>query len=392
MQGPQAAREMRARAAVVAAAAVVLVFTSQWLTVTYNRQGQWTALFCTGTVRPLPALIENERVYRFPGPGFDGQYYHLAAHDPWLTRGLAAYIDDARLRYRRILLPATAHVFALGDDGKVDAAYIAVVLAWIGLGAYWCSRLSVTRGRHPAYGLAFLAIPAVIVSADRMTTDVALLALCVAFVLYAGNARALFAVCLLAPLVRETGILLPAAVSLHALLARDVRRAAVFAAATIPFLAWVSYVSGHTDPAHYPLRYLPLSGIVTALADPRPYLDKHPVIARLDQGADALALVGMLVALGLASSWFRRGVSTAGVAGLLFAAIGLFVQRPDHWHHVFDFGRVYSPLLFFLVVDAKTRGSVSLSPTALMYPRIALQLGSQVVGVVVGAARALGSS
>jgi hypothetical protein len=72
--------------------------------------------------------------------------------------------------------------------------------------------------------------------------------------------------------------------------------------------------------------------------------------------------------------------------------MGLFVPRPDHWHYVFDFGRVYSPLLFFLAVDASIRRSVSLSPTALMYPRIALQLGSQAAGVAVGAARALGNS
>lgn len=43
-----------------------------------------------------------------------------------------------------------------------------------------------------------------------MTADVALLALCAAFALHQANARALFAVCVVAPLVRETGILLPA--------------------------------------------------------------------------------------------------------------------------------------------------------------------------------------
>jgi hypothetical protein len=248
------------------------------------------------------------------------------------------------------------------------------------------------RGRHVAYGLAFLAIPAVIASADRMTMDVALLALCAAFARYQASTRALFAVCLLAPLVRETGLLLPAAVSLHALLARNGRKAAAFAAAAIPFLAWAAYVWHHTEAAAYPISHVPLSGIVTALVRPRPYLDKGPLIAQLDQFADAMALVGMLLALGLSAFWVRRDVSVVGTAGLLFAAMGVLLQRADHWYHVFDFGRVYSPLLMFLVVDEKTRGAASLAPTALMYPRTALQLGSQVTGVMIGVARSLGSS
>ena len=114
----------------------------------------------------------------------------------------------------------------------------------------------------------------------------------------------------------------------------------MFAAATIPFLAWVSSLSGHTDPAHYPLRYLPLSGIVTALADARPYVDKHPVIARLDQWADALA--------SWACSW--PWVSPRRRFAVAYPRPGLPACSSRRWDwscngptirsHVFDFGRV----------------------------------------------------
>ena len=373
---------------IITVAAMAAVATAQWLTVRYNRDRNWSALYCTGTARPLPPRIEAEGVYRFEGPGFDGQFYHLMAHDPLLWRGHAAYMDDARLRYRRILIPAAAYLLALGRDDLVDAAYWALILASVGLGVYWCSRWAAERGAHPAWGLGFLGLPAVIASADRLTADVSLLALCAAFALYQPRTRALLAVCAAAPLVRETGLILPAAVCLRALLDGNRRRAAAFAVTALPFVAWAAFVAHHTAAASYPVLPVPLGGIVAALLHPRPYGDKAPAIAWLDQVADAVALMGILLAFVQALRWRGRTTGAVGYAGLLFAALGVVLQRPDHWHHVFDFGRVYSPLLLFLGLDAPAgRAARAILPTALTYPRIGLQLGSQVVGVVRGLLR-----
>jgi hypothetical protein len=44
------------------------------------------------------------------------------------------------------------------------------------LGCYWIGRFAVLHRRHPLWGLLFLAVPAVLVSIDRMTVDVALAA------------------------------------------------------------------------------------------------------------------------------------------------------------------------------------------------------------------------
>ena len=44
----------------------------------------------------------------FPSPGYDGQVYHLIAHDPWMRRGSAEAIVYPTFRYQRILVPALA--------------------------------------------------------------------------------------------------------------------------------------------------------------------------------------------------------------------------------------------------------------------------------------------
>ena len=122
----------------------------------------------------------------------------------------------------------------------MDAAYIGVVLFWILLGVYWLGRYAVLEGHHPAWGLAFLLLPATLTSIDRMTADVALAALCVAFVLYSKerSSAGLYLVLLLAPLVRETGALLLAEQCAHDAAAIRWRRAAVFATAILPAAAW----------------------------------------------------------------------------------------------------------------------------------------------------------
>src|SRR5574340_617734 len=86
--------------------AVCLVAGWQAATVHSNYRGNWTALFCTGSRFPLPPELAEEHVYVFPdSTGFDGQFYHLIAHDPALRRGFDRYIDAPEYRSRRTLVP-----------------------------------------------------------------------------------------------------------------------------------------------------------------------------------------------------------------------------------------------------------------------------------------------
>src|SRR6266545_2530619 len=73
----------------VAGAALALALAWLWATVELNYGGDWTALYYTGDRIVLPpALAAEENVYRFAGSaGYDGQFYHLIAHDPLLRHG-----------------------------------------------------------------------------------------------------------------------------------------------------------------------------------------------------------------------------------------------------------------------------------------------------------------
>jgi hypothetical protein len=373
-----------------ASTAVVVALAWQSLTIHFNREGQWTALYCTGAALPVPPSLAAENVYRFPGTGYDGQFYHYLAHDPGLGPEVLQHLDDPRVRSRRILVPALAHALALGRSQWVDPAYLVVVLLFVFAGAYWSARLAVLEGWSAAFGVAFLLIPATLISLDRMTADVALAALSVALWLYSRSVSwwRLFIVLALAPLVRETGLILVAAASLAAFLDRRPARGIGLGSAALPSLAWYAFVHSRTPGLPYPVSFVPLSGIITSLIHPALYADKLPMVARLDRATDALALLGVVTAFVLAWRPLReRRLGPGELAGMLFAALGLVVQRVDHWGHVFDFGRVYSPLLVFLLADSlRTRRLVNLAPVLLMYPRILLQLGSQIVGVVLGLA------
>src|SRR5262249_54527797 len=159
------------------------------------------------------------------------------AHDPLFRLGLAQFVDAPRLRYRRVLVPGLAHLLALGRLELVDRAYRGVIVLCFFAGAFWLGRLAQASGRSSAWGAAFFFVPAAIVSTDRMTVDVSLAALCVAFALYSreeGNSAKLYAILVLAALARETGLLLSLAWCLWLAQRRHWQRAALHLTATFP--------------------------------------------------------------------------------------------------------------------------------------------------------------
>ena len=100
--------------------------------------------------------------------------------------------------------------------------------------------------------------------------------------------------------------------------------------------------------------------------------------------ADYLALAGVLLAFGFAFLWFARGPHCPlRIAAMLFATLALVVQRTDHWQNVYDFGRVYTPVLLCLAaLGAQYRRPWLLTPVAMMLPRLAIQLAPQALGII----------
>ena len=369
-----------------ALAAMLAMLLWQWATVTANYGGNWSALFCTGERRGVPACLASERIYQFQGSeGFDGQLYHYIAHDPLMRNPeITRYVDAPRYRYRRILVPAMAWLLAFGQSRSIDSAYRAVCLLWVGLGVFWTSRLCISLGAHAAYGLAFLFLPAVLVSVDRLVTDGALAALTAGFVLYSARPSWKLALVLTAAtLTRDTGFLLLAGYGGFLLLERKWGLAARYALCGVPALAWYLYLMAHTAPAP-PVLSAALSSLAATIANPPAYPPGTPLTLAL-HAADLLVVAGLLFGFVLtAIPAFRGRMRPERLAGMLFVVLGAFYFP----QHVYDSGRVYTPLLLFLAVQAlRERSILRLTPWLAVVPRVGMQMAPQILGVLRSAAR-----
>ena len=369
----------RKRAVTAGLVAAALALGWQFLVVRYTFGGNWTAWFCTGGNVEQPKALDFEHLYRFPqSDGYDGQFYHYIAHDPWFQRGFDRYIDAPRLRYRRILNPGLAFVLSAGQDRWVDAALVALNLLFIFAGAYWLSRYAQIHGYHAAWGTVFLLAPAVLVSLDRLTADLALTALCVAFALYVSEKRSgeLYVVLLLAPLARETGLLLTAACCIVLLFERHSKPAFVFATSAIPALAWYAFVQSHTVPYDSSRWFtpIPFGGLIDRMIHPVTYAFV-PVVKWLAEIFDECSLAGVALAFVFSFRPSSRFPRPLALAALLTTLSGIALGKP-FWGDAFAFGRVFSPLVVLVALQSfATRSWWPALPLALIDPRIGLQLG-----------------
>lgn len=382
--------------------AALAVLSWQAATVHFNYGGNWTALFMSGEFHPVPPQLAGPTYVFKASNGYDGQFYRYVAHDPWLRADWARYYDAIRMRHDRILVPVAAWLLAAGNDQCVDRIYVGLILGWILLGTYWLARYASGEGRHPAWGLAFLLLPATLTSIDRMTVDVALAALCVAFVRYAKNqsSQRLYLVLVLAPLVRETGALLIAAQCLYDLAGKRWRRAAGFATAILPATVWYVYVWNRAillaaaqperrlDHASLVPRWLfrhsPI-GILTKLFEPAHY-PFGPWLNHVLQATDALALCGFLALTAVAVWSLRRhpwDVEQWAVLG--FVALALAASAPAFWGHVYTYARPFSPLVFLAAVRPLRNGTPwVLAPVSLLTLRVMAQMAPQAEGIMRG--------
>jgi hypothetical protein len=371
---------------ILAASAVALLWLCQFATVRYNYGGNWTGLFCIAPDMPVPDFLRAERLYIFQGSkGYDGQIFHLIAHDPWMTRGSAAAIPGAEFRYQRIFVPALSWTLALGRDQYVHRAYFAVILGFAFAGVYWLARLAQLRGSHPAWGLAFIAVPATITSLDRMTADIALAAFCVGFVLYAESTWRVVAILACAALTRETAVPIVAGYCLFLLTRRQIAKSIAAACALLPAGAWFLYVthgSARSEATGY-LGRIPLYGFLERVIHPATY----PMFGwrlAIAVSFDLIALAGvalMLIAIARMAIGARWDSVAAPIYILAIAVV--FIQNRDVWEDAYNFGRVLSPLLLLTFLE-QWNGLAALALIAMIDLRISLNLTSQLEGIARG--------
>jgi hypothetical protein len=380
----------------IAACACVLIW--QLLTIHYNRDGNWTALFQTGQALDQPPKL-RPGTYLFAGMGYDGQMYRYVAHDPFLRSGLERYIDSPTLRYRRILIPALAFFLAGGHQPWIDAAFIAVTALFVLLGTYWLSRWAVLHGFHPAWALAFPLVPATIISMDRMTVDGALAALTVgfAYIVTTKQTAKLYVLLVLACLVRETGALLVAGCVLVEMQRKEFIRSAMWATAALPALAWYAFLflnlhavritSGF--PTYFHIRWS--LGIIGQMFRPQRYNNLSAVLETLARSLDSVALIGIVCALiaGIVLVG-TRPLDLISMTCFVHTVLGIAMASRLVWFDCYGYGRVMSPMLILIALQAlASKRPVKawwwmLLPVPLVDLRLGLQLGPQALGIVRG--------
>jgi hypothetical protein len=369
----------------IAFAAALMMLAWQAATVHFNYSGDWSALFCIGDRWPLPPLLAGEAYIHANSAGYDGVFYHLVAHDPWFTRGFSRFADNASLRWRRILTPALAYLFAAGADAHTHSAYIMVNLFFVFLGALWLAHFSVIQGLSPAYGLAFLGVPSVLVSMDRLTIDTALAAFTVGFILYASANRPIVTMLILtlSPLARETGLALTAGHAWLNLRDRKWKLCFLTVMSALPFTLWSILVFAHTPLDGTAWLSFPFVGIVRRTIHPLQYPITGPWVA-LAAILDYLALVGIWIALILTvRQVIRRSFDLTAFCILSFSLGALCLGKADIWAGAYEFGRTMSPLLVLLgLLALRDRKLHFLLPLACTLPRILLQLEPQVRGIL----------
>ncbi len=377
------------RAAILGMAAVLFLWLWQFLTVRYNYGGNWTALFRIAPHMPVPDFLKSERLYIFQGiQGYDGQVYHLIAHDPWMRKGSAEAFAGSGFRYQRILVPALAWMIALGRDMWIHAAYFMVVLGFAFLGVYWLALLASRSGLNTAWGLAFVLAPATITSIDRMTADIALAALTVGFALYAGTGSRWKTVAVLtcAALTRETALPLIAGYALYLFTRRRFVDGVWVSATAIPAAAWFLYLSRRDpSPVLSYLSWIPLAGFADRVFHPVNY--SLPALKNVFAVAfDYLALAGVAMTLIFVVRLViqRRWDAQASAVYALAAAAAL-LQNRGVWEDANAFGRVLTPFLLLTAIQGiGWRPWLVFVPMLLVDARLSLDLWSQVAGVVRG--------
>ena len=369
--------------------AVLLSLSWQYLTVYLNFDGNWTALYHTGMRRPVPPSLAHEDVYRFPRTyGYDAQFYHYIAHSPLSPERFARYLDGPALRWRRILVPALAHGIALRQEAWVDPAFLAVTLGLLFLGCYWISVYAVRAGRHPAWGLGYLLAPATMIAVERLTIDMALVTLCVGYVLYA-EARSPWkslSILIAAPLVRETGLLLCASHTLLSAWRRQWGRAVVALISLVPFFLWAGYVGARALPdTTLWTNLMPLSGLYARTL--RPFVPwkrgtTHSVAAALDY----LAVLGVWLAIALVLYLLWKQRSEPIVVTLVTFTVAIsFVANSKVWAEAYAFGRLVSPILVLLaMIGLSERRWLFFVPLLAFVPRVSAQLATHLPGTLKG--------
>jgi hypothetical protein len=230
-----------------------------------------------------------------------------------------------------------------------------------------------------------------------MTIDISLVALtaCFAYQVASGKTRGLWWTLAAASLSRETGVLLPAAAAIGALLERAPRKAFLWATATLPALLWCAYLyrvlpASALQEGFIPKWFIPgpTVGILLRAADPLPY----PLFgANLQFVARTLDFISLgatiaLCVLGILLLRMMRPLAMQ-VATVLFLVLVAAATDQGFWITPYGYARPIAPLFVLLLAGAsglkrQRHLLVAAVLLGLLDLRIFAEMQTQAIGVL----------
>jgi hypothetical protein len=341
--GPRTALAWPGRAGPVLVVAVLLglLIGSRLLVYHGNATGliQFGAHSVQYTHPPRGAVVDSP-------DGYDGQFYWIQANDPLLLHD--ATVVDLRhtapgYHLQRVAYPTLAYVLAAGQRSAIPWSLLAVnVLAVLAITAGFAVYAR-SRGWSDWWALAIGLTPGFVLATMRDLSDPLAIACMLGGLLTWQRGRRWWTAALLtvAVLAREPMTLAVVAIAVDAVvrwwrsrrepgaLRRAVRH--TWPAVIVPaagFLVWQVYIQsryGSGAAATSPPVLPPFKDFVE---EARRAIDHDSTLAA---AWDLAYLALMLAGLGAALTLLRRGVTTAGVAALLFALNLTVIIFGDQW-------------------------------------------------------------
>ena len=212
-----------------------------------NSLGGLSGLIAVGKTSALLPVIQQELPHLVvtDGEGHDGQVTYALGLDPWATWG-PGVVPEAPYRYRRILMSVVASGFGTIDGQPL--LWLLTLLNAIGFActAVFAAAIAKVRSMPRWAALAATLNIGLWLSLQITSPDALAFALGLAGVAAHLRRRDLLAViCLsLAALAKETYLLIPLSLMIHAwFVQRDNRRAVLLSAGLVPPVLWSAFLA-----------------------------------------------------------------------------------------------------------------------------------------------------
>jgi hypothetical protein len=315
----------------------------------------------------IPQDILRDGTITFEGSmGYDGQFYYIMAHDPFIRKGMTQYLDIPAYRYQRIMYPWLVSVFSLGNHGRIPLMLVLVNFAGIIVGTCFVALMLREQRMNLWYALFYGFLSGLFITTVRDMSGPLAVGFMVGGVFFYSRKRHFLCALFLSAAILTREIILPVLPVLALdsfFFKKDLKGAILSMLPLFPFLIWQLYVFQmiHAVSWHPGMLGMPLMGIMTNLQK-IPGLPNWicPEILYL-----FLFLVVTVVSFAFAVQEIFHARNEISICFLLFSALPFFMTE-SMWVEPWGYARVFLPSAVFLVLSfIKSRRNAYLIPLTI---------------------------